>query len=145
MSNHVDSASPLDITVRGDLVKNFLALRGMGAVVCEGKQINAVCDEIEWLRAKVDRLRRMIFTNSDRSMTMKGRTFTANENGFISDNNFDFDAGLQVSGDFVGDEKQQYAEMIAGALNAPNAGGNATERSEGRVDHNVGRRIPGKY
>ena len=27
---------------------------------------------------------------------------------------------------------------------APNAGGNATERSEGRVDHNVGRLTPGE-
>lgn len=26
----------------------------------------------------------------------------------------------------------------------PNAGGNATERSEGRVDHNVGRLTPGE-
>ena len=31
-----------------------------------------------------------------------------------------------------------------GADKTPNAGGNATERSEGRVDHNVGRLTPGE-
>lgn len=60
----------------------------------------------------------MVYTNGDRSMTMKGRTFLVYEDGFISDENFDFDAGLKVAGDFVGNEKQQYAEMIAAVLNA---------------------------
>ena len=69
-------------------------------------------------------LRAKIFTNGDRSMTMVGRTFVASDGGFISDENFDFDAGMQVTGNFVGDEKRQYAEMIAAALNGlpPNAG-----------------------
>lgn len=58
-----------------------------------------------------------IYTNGDRDMTMKDRCFTVDENGFISDNNFDFDAGMRVSGDFVGDEKKRYAEMIAAVLN----------------------------
>ena len=59
-----------------------------------------------------------VLTNGDRSMTMENRTFIANADGFISDENFDFDAGLRVTGDFVNDEKKQYAEMIASALNA---------------------------
>ncbi len=67
---------------------------------------------------KLDSRIKEIFTNGDRSMTMDGRVFTAAENGFISDQNFDFDAGLQVSGDFIGNEKQQYAEMIASSLNS---------------------------
>lgn len=75
-------------------------------------------DEIERLRAELTSLRAKIFTNGDRKMTMQGRTFTVESDGFILDNNFDFDAGMKVSGDFVDDEKQQYAEMIASVLNA---------------------------
>ena len=78
-------------------------------------------EEIAKLKAEVAALRAMIFTSGDRSMTMEGRTFTVMENGFIGDNNFDFDAGMRVTGDFVGDEKQQYAEMIAEVLNRHNA------------------------
>ena len=59
-----------------------------------------------------------VFTHGDRSMTMENRTFIANADGFISDENFDLDAGMQVTGDFVNDEKKQYAEMIAAALNS---------------------------
>lgn len=62
-------------------------------------------------------LRAMIFTNGNRSMTLKGRTFTVDDDGFICDQNFDFDAGMKVTGDFLGGEKKQYAEMIAEALN----------------------------
>ena len=62
-------------------------------------------------------LRAKVFTNGDRRITLKDRTFTVEGDGLILDNNFDFDAGLRVSGDFVGDEKQQYAQMIADALN----------------------------
>jgi len=75
----------------------------------------------------------MVFTNGDCKMTMDGRVFTAHEGGFISDNNFDFDAGMQVSGDFVENEKQQYAEMIVAALNAPNTivrGGSVSDTSQ---------------
>ena len=73
------------------------------------------------LTTELAALRAKVFTNGDRAMTMEGRTFTVESNGFILDNNFDFDAGLQVSGDFVGKEKAQYAQMIADALNKPNA------------------------
>jgi hypothetical protein len=59
---------------------------------------------------------RLVFTSGDRTMTMKGRYFHA-DGGGISDENFDFDAGMTVSGDFVDDEKARYAKMIAEALN----------------------------
>ena len=41
-------------------------------------------------------------------------------------------------------DEDQWAEcetLLLAAGVTPNAGGNATERSEGRVDHNVGRRL----
>lgn len=63
-------------------------------------------------------LARDLFPNGDRTMTMDQRSFTAGPSGYIQDNNFDFDAGLSVTGDFVRNEKQQYAEMIAAALNS---------------------------
>lgn len=104
-----------------DWLGRFMSKQGMGACICEGQEINAAVAEIESLRADLAAFRAMVFTNGDRKMTMDGRVFSVHEDGFISDNNFDFDAGLQVSGDFVDDEKRQYAEMIAAALNAPNA------------------------
>ena len=97
MGNTVIAASPLDITV-------------MPAE-----------EQIAKLKAEVSALRAMIYTNGDRNMTMEGRTFTVMEDGFIGDNNFDFDAGMRLNGDFVGDEKRQYAEMIADVLNMHNA------------------------
>jgi hypothetical protein len=79
-------------------------------------------EQIAKLKAEVSALRAMIFTSGNRSMTMEGRTFTVMENGFIGDNNFDFDAGMRLTGDFVDDdEKRQYAEMIADVLNRHNA------------------------
>lgn len=53
---------------------------------------------------------------SDRKISMEVRTFTT-MGGYIQDEDFDFDAGLQVTGDFVDDEKSQYAQMIADVLN----------------------------
>ena len=96
MENATIAASPLDISVM------------------------PADEEIAKLKAEVAALRAMIFTSGNRSMTMEGRTFTVMENGFIGDNNFDFDAWMRVTGDFVGDEKQQYAEMIAEVLNRHN-------------------------
>ena len=88
MENTVIAASPLDIPVM------------------------PADEELAKLKAEVAALRAMIFTSGDRSMTMEGRAFTVMENGFIGDNNFDFDAGMRVTGDFVGDEKQQYAKWL---------------------------------
>ena len=79
--------------------------------------ISAKDAEIERLKESVSAFKQMIFTNTDRSMTIQDRFFTAHEGGFVSDNNFDFDAGLQVSGDFVNNEKDRYAQMIACTLN----------------------------
>ena len=58
-----------------------------------------------------------VHTNGDRTMNMKDRNFTSEGNGYIQDNNFDFDAGLRIGGDFVDDERDQYAQMICNALN----------------------------
>ena len=58
-----------------------------------------------------------VYTNGDRTMSMKDRNFTSEGNGYIQDNNFDFDAGLRIDGDFVNDELDQYAQMICNALN----------------------------
>ncbi|MBK5570116.1 hypothetical protein [Ensifer sp. SSB1] len=57
-------------------------------------------------------------TNGTRELTMTDRNFVYAGNGFISDENFDFDAALRVSGDFVGDDKDNYCRMIVTALNA---------------------------
>ena len=60
----------------------------------------------------------IIYTNTDRKMTMEHRFFVVDSDGFVLDNNFDFDAGLQISGNFVDDdEKYAYAQMIAASLN----------------------------
>lgn len=59
----------------------------------------------------------MLFTNGSRAMNMEGRIFSVEGEGFILDNNFDFDAGMLISGDFVADEKNEYAQMICAALN----------------------------
>ena len=39
-----------------------------------------------------------------------------------------------------GESVEQYRMAMGWSTTSPNASGNATERSEGRVDHNVGRR-----
>ena len=79
--------------------------------------ISAKDAEIERLKESVAALKQMIFTNTNRELTLNDRFFTAHEGGFVSDNNFDFDAGLHVGGDFVDDEKNRYAQMIACTLN----------------------------
>jgi hypothetical protein len=58
----------------------------------------------------------------DRVITMKGRYFVAT-GPHIQDENFDFDALMTVNGDFVDDEKAQYAQMIAEALNKASSEG----------------------
>ena len=78
-----------------------------------------------------DELRKTIFSNTHRAMVIDHRFFVA-ESGFISDENFDFDAGLTVGGDFVDDEKQRYAQMIACTLN--NAAQAMKERDEALAD-----------
>lgn len=72
---------------------------------------------IEKLEAANRAYKETIFTNTNRKITMEDRFFTVNEDGFILDNNFDFDAGWQITGDFVDGEKYEYAQMIAAALN----------------------------
>lgn len=71
----------------------------------------------ETLERKWINLHLTINTNTNREMVMRDRFFTVEQNTFVLDNNFDFDAGLKVSGDFVDDEKLRYAQMIASTLN----------------------------
>jgi hypothetical protein len=59
-----------------------------------------------------------VYRNGDRTMTMEDRNFTSEGDGYIQDNNFDFDAGLRIDGDFVDAERDQYAQMLCNALNA---------------------------
>lgn len=72
---------------------------------------------IEKLEAANRAYKETIFTNTNRKMTMEDRFFVVNEDGYILDNNFDFDAGWQITGDFVDGEKYEYAQMIVAALN----------------------------
>jgi hypothetical protein len=74
-------------------------------------------EEINRLAAERDALNALIYTNTRREMVMDHRFFVAQDGAFIGDENFDFDAGLKVSGDFVDDEKRRYAQMIACTLN----------------------------
>lgn len=74
-------------------------------------------DRIEKLEAANRTYKETIFTNTNRKMTMEDRFFVVNEDGYILDNNFDFDAGWQITGDFVDGEKYEYAQMIVAALN----------------------------
>lgn len=69
------------------------------------------------LERKWINLHTTINTNTNREFDLKNRFFTVEQNTFILDNNFDFDAGLKVSGDFIDDEKHKYAQLIACALN----------------------------
>lgn len=71
---------------------------------------------IEELTDALTDMRGFVSTNTNREMTLKDRFFSAHAD-FVADNNFDFDAGLLVSGDFVGEEKNEYARMIACTLN----------------------------
>ncbi len=74
-------------------------------------------DRVKKLEEQVRSYVKLINTNTERHMTMEDRFFTADEDGFITDNNFDFDAAMHVSGDFVDNEKALYAQMIVSALN----------------------------
>jgi hypothetical protein len=71
------------------------------------------------LKEERDNLRRKIFTNTTGELTLDNRFFTIEGPDFILDNNFDFDAGFNVSGDFGGDDKRHdYMQMICDALNS---------------------------
>jgi hypothetical protein len=75
--------------------------------------------EVASLKEERDKLRRKIFTNTNGEFTLENRTFSIEGFDFILDNNFDFDAGLKVSGDFGSDEKRHdYMQMICNALNS---------------------------
>lgn len=68
------------------------------------------------LTKKHNALKKTVFTNTNREVTIRNRFFTAHDDG-VADQNFDFDAYLRIDGDFIDDEKKRYAQMIACTLN----------------------------
>jgi hypothetical protein len=60
-----------------------------------------------------------IHTNGNCELTLKDRHFSYESNSYILDNNFDFDAGIKIDGDFGSPElREGYTKMICNALNA---------------------------
>ncbi len=74
-------------------------------------------EKIAKLEKQLENYRRIVHANANYEFDLKNRFFTVEENTFILDNSFDFDAGLKVSGDFIDNQKLEYAQMIARALN----------------------------
>lgn len=74
-------------------------------------------EKISRLERTLKNYRDLVHANAGGVIDLKNRFFTVQENIFILDNSFDFDAGLKVSGDFIDDQKKEYAHMIANALN----------------------------
>jgi hypothetical protein len=72
----------------------------------------------ELLRAQRQQGAEPVYTNTEHGVTMQERNFSYDGNGWIQDNNFDYDAGWKVTGDFIGDDKDQYCQMICDALNS---------------------------
>jgi hypothetical protein len=58
-----------------------------------------------------------IYSNSDHGFVMKDRFFTYAGRGYIYDNNFDYDAALSVTGDFINNQIDDYCKMIVSHLN----------------------------
>jgi hypothetical protein len=91
--------------------------------------------EVASLKEERDALRRKIFTNTNGEFTLENRTFSIEGFDFILDNNFDFDAGFNVSGDFGGDAKRRdYMQMICNALNSHYALTQQLAAANGRVE-----------
>lgn len=98
-----------------DMVKS--ALDDKDSTFDMADKLKSAMTKIRELENNLLEIKRKIYTNGERKITMEDRFFSIEGDGFILDNNFDFDAGLQVSGDFVDDEKNEYAQMIVSALN----------------------------
>ena len=71
------------------------------------------------LRPQVSKLIRLLSREDALAggITLGNRHFELVGADFIQDENFDFDAGLKLSGDFVEGQKALYARMICAALN----------------------------
>lgn len=77
------------------------------------QSINIPLEDLKWFAFDI-----ITATCGNSEISMKDRYFNLLDDNFISDNNFDFDAGLRLDGDFESDtQKRAYAEMIANALN----------------------------
>lgn len=69
------------------------------------------------LEKQLENYRKIVHNNANGEFELKNRFFIVQDNGFILDNSFDFDAGITISGDFIDNQKFEYAQMIANALN----------------------------
>lgn len=71
------------------------------------------------LRPQVSKMIRLLSQGdaTDGAITLANRHFELVGQDFIQDENFDFDAGLKLSGDFSDGQKALYARMICAALN----------------------------
>ena len=58
------------------------------------------------------------YTNTNHGFIMQDRNFEYLGNGYIQDNNFDYDAGLRISGDFPENGLNEYSKMICKHLNS---------------------------
>lgn len=96
-----------------------LAHRMSVALTSAGQPASQATDWLKQYTKSI--LRQYMFTSGDRSLTMEGRFFRS-EGASVYDENFDFAASLRVSGDFVDGEANQYAAMIADALNKVSQG-----------------------
>lgn len=83
------------------------------------------------LRPQLSRLIRVLTQDEvlDGSVTLANRHFELVGDDFIQDENFDFDAGLKLSGDFSEGQQQRYSQMICAALNEAAA----TQRAAGAL------------
>jgi hypothetical protein len=70
------------------------------------------------LRAHRQKGSEPVYTNTNHGFVMTDRNFTVSGDGYIQDNNFDYDAGLTISGDFSEGDKAKYTQMICDALNS---------------------------
>ena len=88
------------------------------AIISPVEMVGTVPMYAETCESERDALRKIIYSNTDREMVMDHRFFVAQKGGFIGDENFDFDAGMRISGDFESDdEREKYALMICCTLN----------------------------
>jgi len=77
-------------------------------------------DELQRLRDENKELKARIlslYTNTNHGITMQDRHFTHN-GAWVYDENFDYDAAFQITGDFAEGDKEKYAQMICSVLNS---------------------------
>lgn len=111
-----DNQTPVDKTVK---FARYDAMDEAGRQASEAmRRLEKYLEEISAAPQPSQEPEKALHTHGDRSFTMKDRNFSYCGNGWIQDNNFDFDAGWKITGDFVDDDKDNYSKMIVDVLNA---------------------------